>query len=73
MIYWDVPERPLEPPEEKPVAYCGCCSGEIYAGDTVYRIDGQLIHEDCLGDFAKDYFGDCKEELETESRMRRRW
>lgn len=57
-----LPERPLEPPEEKPIAYCDYCGGEIYEGETVYNIDGQLIHEDCLHDFADDYFKDCKEE-----------
>ena len=25
-----LPERPLEPPEEKPIAYCDYCGGEIY-------------------------------------------
>ena len=55
-----LPERPLEPPEEKPIAYCDYCGGEIYEGETVYNIDGQLIHEDCLHDFADDYFKDCK-------------
>ena len=64
MSYWDVPERPLEPPEEHPVGYCDHCGGEVYEGDTVYRIDGQCIHDDCLEDFAKDYFADCKEEVE---------
>lgn len=48
-----LPERPLEPPEEKPIAYCDYCGGEIYEGETVYNIDGQLIHEDCLHDFAR--------------------
>ena len=38
------------------------CGGEIYEGETVYNIDGQLIHEDCLHDFADDYFKNCKEE-----------
>ena len=46
MSYWNVPERPLEPPEEKPVAHCDFCDGEIYEGEAVYRIDGELIHED---------------------------
>lgn len=73
MSYWDVPERPLEPPEDKPVSYCGFCGGEVYEGDTVYRIDGQLIHEDCLEDFAKDYFADCKEVVELEIRTRVQW
>ena len=30
MSYWDVPERPLEPPEDKPIGYCDCCGGEVY-------------------------------------------
>lgn len=50
------PERPLEPPEDKIFGYCDHCCGEIYEGDTVYDIDGQRIHEDCLEDFARSYF-----------------
>ena len=50
------PERPLEPPEDKIFGYCDHCGGEIYEGDTVYDIDGQRIHEDCLEDFARGYF-----------------
>lgn len=73
MSYWDVPERPLEPPEDKPAGYCGFCGGEVYEGDTVYRIDGQLIHENCLEDFAKDYFADCEEVVELEIRTRVPW
>ena len=30
MSYWDVPERPLESPEDKPVGYCDCCGGVVY-------------------------------------------
>lgn len=73
MSCWDIPERSLEPPEDVPVGYCEHCGGEIYEGETVYRIDGQLIHEDCLWDFAKEYFADCKGEIECEVRTRVRW
>ena len=59
------PERPLEPPEDKIFGYCDFCGGEIYEGDTVYDIDGQRIHEDCLADFARGYFAACL----TEARM----
>lgn len=55
-------EKALEPPKDKIFDYCAHCGGEIYEGETVYNIDGQLIHEDCLHDFADDYFKDCKEE-----------
>ena len=57
MVY--EPERPLEPPEDKIYGLCYFCGGEIYEGDTVYVIDGQYIHEDCLEDFARGYFADC--------------
>ena len=57
-----IPEPSLEPPEPKVFGYCEHCGGEIYEGETCYRIDGQLIHEDCLRDFAENYFSDCKEE-----------
>lgn len=53
------PERPLEPPEDKIYGHCDFCGGEIYEGDTIYVIDGQYIHEDCLEDFARGYFADC--------------
>lgn len=59
------PERSLEPPEDKVYGYCDYCNGEIYEGDTVYDIDGQRIHEDCLEDFARGYFAACL----TEARM----
>lgn len=73
MSYLDIPERPLDPPEDVVVGYCVHCGGEIYDGETVYNIDGDLIHEDCLHDFAKDYFADCKEEVESCAKTYRRY
>lgn len=49
-----IPERPLEPPEDKIYGYCDYCGGEIYEGEDVYEIFGDVIHEDCLLDYAKD-------------------
>lgn len=73
MNHWYAPEPPLEPPEDVIVGHCAYCGGEIYEGDTVYRIDSDLIHEDCLYDFAKDYFADCKEEeVESYAKANRR-
>lgn len=60
------PERPLEPPEDKIYGYCNLCGGEIYEGDTIYEINGQLIHEECLEEFAKDYFSGCRTEARPE-------
>ena len=37
--------------------------GELYEGDAIYNISGQLIHEDCLLDFARSYFADCLAEV----------
>ncbi len=61
------PELSIEPPEDIIFGYCAFCGGEIYDGETIYRIDGDYIHEDCLADFAKKYFADCKEELSVDS------
>lgn len=55
-------ERPLDPPEDKIFGYCSCCGREIYEGEEIYNIKGEVIHEDCLHDFADEYFKDCKEE-----------
>jgi len=65
-----ISERPLDPPEDVVADYCNHCGGEIYEGETVYRINGRLIHEDCLWDFAKDCFADCKEEAEVRVRAK---
>lgn len=55
-----LPERSLEPPDDVVVGYCDVCCGEVYEGETIYCIDGKMIHEDCLEEFAKDYFENCK-------------
>ncbi len=54
-----VPEPRLDPPEDKICGYCDFCGGEIYEGESIYLIDGQRIHEDCLEDFARSYFMSC--------------
>lgn len=43
----DIPELPLEPPEDKIVAYCRRCGGEIYEGNAFRVVDGWPIHWDC--------------------------
>ncbi len=70
MRLWNEPERPLEPPEDLAAGFCDYCGCEIYEGETVYRIGGRFIHEDCLEGFAKDCFADCKEEVEVHVRAR---
>ena len=42
--------------EEAPVAWCGYCGGELYRGETYYRVDGRAVCEDCLEALARDYF-----------------
>lgn len=48
------PEPPLDPPEDKVFGYCDQCGGEIYEGEDIYEIDGDIIHEDCLLDYARE-------------------
>jgi len=41
----------LRDPQEAPaVAYCAACSCEIYDGELVYSISGDIIHPDCLAE-----------------------
>jgi len=54
----------VEPPEDVICGYCGQCRCEIYDGETVYRVGGEYIHEDCLEDFAERYFADCRTVLQ---------
>ena len=48
--------QPTEPPEDVVCGYCPICKDEVYIGENVYGIDGKYIHEECIGEFAKDYF-----------------
>ena len=45
---YDIPELPLEPPEDVEVGKCACCGGEIYAGNPVYICDEGRVHADCV-------------------------
>ena len=56
---YSIPEPNLDPPEDRIYSYCSCCHGEIYEGEFYYNIDGQMIHTDCLSDFANSYFSHC--------------
>lgn len=42
MSYYDIPERPLDPPEDRrAVVYrCRICDGEIREGDDYYNVPG---------------------------------
>lgn len=60
MSWRDIPEMRLDPPEDKPVAFCAHCGCEIYNGEEVYEIDDELIHEDCLADYAGRRFAACR-------------
>ena len=38
---------------------CDLCGGEIYQGQSYYRINGRTVCRDCLADYAGSYFADC--------------
>ena len=46
---------------EKPICYCDFCGAEVYSGDLIYRIEGEIIHEECLSDYAEERFRPCRE------------
>ncbi len=58
------------PQEDKIFGYCDCCKEDIFEGETIYEIDGETIHEDCLLEYARKYFEDCKEEAECSGSQR---
>lgn len=39
-----------------PAAHCALCEGELFLGQCCYRIEGCLICEDCLSNYARAYF-----------------
>lgn len=41
--------------EPTPVGHCVTCKEPIYGPDDYYEIDGDLIHDDCLTDWAKQF------------------
>lgn len=57
--YKNIPELPLEPPEDVLVGYCNHCGDEIYAGEWYCEVDGELLHNDCLPDFEKEHSEAC--------------
>lgn len=59
-----VQDYKLEPAVIKTFGYCDECGGDLYEGDTVYKIDGDVICEDCLS----DYFSSFKQTLEGDKR-----
>lgn len=34
--------------QEWPVYHCAACDGEIYAGNTFFRVDGKVYCESCV-------------------------
>lgn len=44
--------------EVEPVCKCHMCGGDIYDGDTVYKISGEIYCERCIED--------CQETMEAE-------
>ena len=60
MTFWtDNPERDAERDyeerEPKKIGVCEECSDPIYDGEDYYEIDGDMLHEDCLYDWAHKY------------------
>lgn len=56
---------PGERPTDIPAAQCTQCGGEIYRGETYYRIDARAVCTDCLAAYAEEYFRFCRTEGET--------
>ncbi|MEG2687390.1 MAG: hypothetical protein RR954_09790 [Christensenellaceae bacterium] len=42
-----------------PIGYCVVCKEEVYAGEEYYEIDSELVHDECLDEYAHQYFEQC--------------
>jgi hypothetical protein len=60
MSYPDPFDLRSDPQQELPVVRCGCCGGELYACDLLWRIAGEIVCEECFPDFALRYFAPCR-------------
>lgn len=41
---------------------CDLCGGEIYAEETFYRVDGETVCDNCVGDYARRVLAPFREE-----------
>ena len=41
--------------DPKPIGRCAACREPVYGDDDHYDIDGELVHWDCLSDWARKY------------------
>lgn len=39
----------------KKVGICTACQEPVYGGEEYYDIEGELVHDDCLRDWAEKY------------------
>ena len=60
MPFSDCPVTLTDPQQVPPVVHCGCCGGELYRWDKLWRIAGQIVCEECFPDFALRYFASCR-------------
>lgn len=51
-----IPESMLEPDEQQIVGYCTHCGDEILEGADIFRIQDDIIHDECFDEWAKEYF-----------------
>lgn len=57
MFYSDDPIRDAEQYHTEPsvIGKCEHCGDYIYADEDYYDIEGEIIHEDCLREWAEKY------------------
>ena len=45
-------------PRRSEGCFCRCCGGELYLYELCYLLDGGPVCEDCLPEYAREYFRD---------------
>ena len=59
---WDIDNGLLSEDYERPVTRCSRCHEYIYEGDTLYRLEAEIICTQCLEDWAEQYSEIAKKE-----------
>ena len=57
------PYMPADLQALRPAAECRLCGGELYLGECCYLLEGELVCDRCLADYARAYFRHARVQL----------
>ncbi len=58
-----LPKKYPDPLRSRPITACFLCEGELYPGDTCWRLAGRVLCEDCAAPWLSDALACCRMRL----------